>query len=722
MRSLSQYLCALLLLLSLLSADAQPTIESLDEGDPNNALRVQLGLIARGSPDSIILRFAPSKPGAWLIGNKVGYRIERADLRADSSVSPFRPLLDSALKPWTAERWIAYSESHPDINDPNHVDYVGIAFTLLNQYGEEGSERTDYSSNEMESISERKGELDMRFSIAMLAVDRNTDAADGLGLRFVDRTVKAGQTYVYRIYLADDPGIYLIDTGIVHVKAEHKKLSVQSDLIAEGGEKRILISWKADPQYSSYFVERSDNGENFKRLNALPLVTLRPSQPTATDIELFQDSTVINYKPYIYRVYGTTAFADEQLVGEVSGMARDDVPPENPFLPNPVHDAGRKVVVRWEMEEPVATDLAGFNVGRSTSEAGPFMSLTPTLLSPTTQEIIDTTFLMNGTNYYIVEAVDTAGNVSRSNSAYVALIDSLPPAAPQWVDGRMDSNGVVTLRLRSNTEVDLRGYRLLRANAPDHEFSVVIESFGEDKYSQTDTLFRDTVEMHTLTRYVYYQAVALDRNFNESNPSVVFAIPRPDIVPPTGPVITDVVVTDTSVQLQYISSSSDDVAYQSLFRSIGEEGEWDSIARINRHDSIFIDRDVEPNVVYRYAMLAVDSSGLQSDLSMSVSGRPYDTGIRPGVTQLRAAYDSTKKEVELEWEYGGLQENYWFVIYRANADGQLRQFARTSSRARTFVDTENFGIGSTGIYAVRVVTSSGAQSKIDDRVSVLLPR
>jgi hypothetical protein len=315
-----------------------------------------------------------------------------------------------------------------------------------------------------------------------------------------------------------------------------------------------------------------------------------------------------------------------------------------------------------------------------------------------------------------VEAIDNAGNISRSNSAYVALTDSTPPIMPRWIDGVMDSNGVVTLRLRANRERDLMGYRLLRANAPDHEFSVAIESFGGEMPERaTDTLYRDTVAVRTLTRSVYYRAVALDRNYNESEPSTVLAVRRPDVVPPVSPAITDVFVTDSSVQLRFAASSSEDVAYQMVQRRAQGTTSWDSIARAGSADTLFVDRAAKRNITYEYAMLAVDSSGLRSELSMAVLARPYDPGVRPGVVGVEAAYDPSRRAVTLRWEYGALDEDFWFIVYRTGEDGMLRSHARVSPAQRSFVDADPGPRGTTVGYAVRAVAGSGAQSPISPK-------
>jgi len=293
-----------------------------------------------------------------------------------------------------------------------------------------------------------------------------------------------------------------------------------------------------------------------------------------------------------------------------------------------------------------------------------------------------------------------------------------------WVDGKMDSAGIVTLRLRARPEADLLGYRILRANSPDHEFSVRLESFNDNNsYGTNDTLYSDTVDIATLTKNVYYRVTALDKNHNESAMSTILAVPRPDVIAPVPPVIRDVRMTDTSVILGIIPSTSEDAAWHIVYRRVGEGAALDSVARLGSRDTLYVDSDVSKSTAYWYSMRAVDSSGLRSDLSPSVVGRPYETDTRPEVQNLTARYDATRRVVVLQWDYPARSEDFWFVVYRAGTGTQLRQFARLTSADRTYTDNAPLQReDGTAVYAVRVVARSGSESKLEPKVQVTIGR
>ena len=77
-----------------------------------NPRKTTIQVITRVDADSVILRWAPSTAGGWVIANKIGYVVERIQLEADKDFDPsnYKKLNDSPLKPLSLENWKSSSE------------------------------------------------------------------------------------------------------------------------------------------------------------------------------------------------------------------------------------------------------------------------------------------------------------------------------------------------------------------------------------------------------------------------------------------------------------------------------------------------------------------------------------------------------------------------------------------------------------------------------------
>ncbi len=690
----------------------------------NFSKKFQIGLTARSYGDSVYLRWVLTDPIAWRMFKANGLIIERAKVNSDGSAGRYERLITEPIKPWSIEKWEEYFNSRGEL-DQTQLDNEAVAFILA--IGEESDEdltppQQEEEKDFLKSITEKKSGQEWGLLLTLLAANNSLTAAEGLGLFYVDRNVVPNETYSYKIYSEVKTELYSYDTTSIVVKnTSYEPKSFLQKLEAKENEGSIEIIWKQNEQFSTFNVERSEDGATFKRLNDAPLLTLKAEPDSVDGLDSFLDTLVINYKPYIYRVYAKTVFADEVLIGEIKAMGRDRTPPEQPFVPQPIHISDREVKITWKMADPPAKDLAGFYVGRDSLINGSFKPIHSGMLPPSTSEFIDKSFSLSGYNFYLVEAVDTAGNSSKSYPVYVVLNDTIPPSPPKWKEAFMDSNGVVTLRLIPNEEYDLMGYRILKANSPEHEFSSIIESFGEDMIDyRSFTEFRDTVELNTTTKYVYYRATALDLRYNESDFSAIIAVPRPDIVPPVAPVIIDAQASDKDITIQFIPSSSEDVRNHIIFKKQADEERWDTIAVLDAADSIFIDRDVKQNILYDYVMVAVDSSNLISDMSAAIQAKPYYLGILPEIKNFNAVYDDKHKVCNLSWEYENLPDVY-FVVYRSYENEPMRRYKTIKlSDIRIFADNDFAnGIGKY-FYAIKAFNNLNAESVLSEKREILV--
>lgn len=706
------YLIALFFLLSTLSSFSQPN---------NETYQLKIALTARSYGDSIYLRWAVTNPTAWRLFKENGFILERAKLLSDGKVDKYIKLSTEPIKPWSEDRWMEYFETRT-VTSEGGIDNEDIAYLLGigEKTDEDNIQLPPENEDFLKSIKEKRSAQEWALLLVLIATNNSRIAAEGLGLFYVDKDVKENETYSYRIYSNYKSSLYKFDTTYFTIKNEkfEPKKYYQS-LSANENDGSIEIIWKTDPQFSTYNIERSEDKKSYKRLNDSPLLTLRSAASDSLNLDSYIDTTIINYKPYTYRVYAKTVFADEILLGEITAIGRDRTPPEQPFVSQPSHIEDNKVKITWKMTDPPARDLAGFYVGRDSLIDGQFKPIHKDPLAKNTREFIDTTFSRNGYNFYVVTAFDTAGNRSFSYPVYVVLNDTTPPAPPRWKEAFMDSNGIVTLRLEPNNEFDLMGYRILKANSPDHEFSSIIESFDPDSSElKFKTEFRDTVELYTTTKFVYYRATALDNRFNESDFSDIIAVRRPDIVPPVAPVLTDAKVTEKDITLFFIPSPSEDVRNHYLLRKLADSKKWDTLAILKALDSLYTDKNVEPNILYQYALFAVDSSNLKSDLSFILEARPYNIGALPEIRNFIITYDEKNKLAILNWDYDNLS-NISFVIYKSyNTQPLVIYKIITDTNERIF--TDNVFSNGSGVYkyAMKVYDKFGGESKLTEVKSV----
>ncbi len=663
-----------------------------------------LTLLAWPSPNEIALRWAPATPRLWHHGNTVGYTVERLTVLPTGEPDPagFKRLTPVPLKAWPLAEWKARV-------DRNNT-YAGVAVQAL--YGQSFIPK---GTSAVAELRNRADDFMNRFTFCLFAADLSPEVAEGLGLRYVDRDVVSGTEYLYRVFFTTPLTDMEPDTAYVLVKAgPSPEIVPPQQVTLRPGDGSLSLVWpigKIFNRYTAYWVERSDDGgRSFKRLHTHPLVFLRNKnqpEPVAT----FIDSSVVNYKRYTYRLYGIIPFGRLSPPAEVIGFARDLTPPKPPRLVEGKHVRESTVRLRWQFDGAPSRDLAGFRIGISNSADGPFELDLDKTLPDTARQALDSRALSNQRNYYVVVALDTAGNASSSMPLYVHLIDSIPPAPPVGLQGEADSTGIVHLRWNLGVEPDLFGYRVYRANQPDHEFTLLTG------FPVSDTVFVDTVQVHTLSRAVYYRVRALDRNYNPSPFSEILRVPLPDLIRPVAPVFRRVTATDSSVILEWVPSSSQDVVRQILYRRRADLSDWAVLDTLNAHVGRYEDRFVIQKTTYHYTVQAQDSSGLLSPRALPVQARAYDPGVRPGITGLTAEVDTAKKVIRLRWRYPNAPPGErWFQVYRAVAGEPLMVYENvgdgTIFEDRDVLGWERFK------YAVQVRYRDGGRSVLSRPVEV----
>ncbi len=559
----------------------------------------------------------------------------------------------------------------------------------------------------LEYLKEVTDNEDRMYLYLLLASLKYPELAKDIGILGIDTTAKKGKTYYYRVKPLAKFTYYEVSCKPIKIVTGAKKDYTKKIEVIQG-DGTLGFNWERT-DLIGYFVERKAYNETeYKPMHKGIQFTSRPKGYKGETKSAFDDKGLVNYKPYSYRFYANTFWGEKVLFGEVTAHSVDKTPPPAPFLPQPKHTKPDEVTIKWEVKKE-APDLFGFVVARGTSPNGEFKVLHNRILPKTTRTFIDKSFRTDTLNYYLVQAIDTARNISSSNSALVVIIDSIPPKKPEFIKTTIDKKGVVRLVLKKGTEKDLMGYRVFKANSPKHEFSVIYEGFKhKGALDSVPTLLTDTTTLQTLTPYVYYKVKALDTHYNESEFSEMVKLKRPDTIPPSTPVFTKVLVSKDKVTLHFSQSESEDVVGQYLYRKINRVAEWQLLDTLAKGQKEYVDSKVTKKITYYYSMRAKDDSNLYSPYATPVFARPYDNGVRPPITNLRIT--EQEKNAKLTWEYAEKNADTFFVIYKSNDKGQLIQYERTTELQMEVPKNASYGI--------KVFTKDGGQSKISETVKL----
>ncbi|MBL7953230.1 MAG: fibronectin type III domain-containing protein [Flavobacteriales bacterium] len=644
--------------------------------------------IAYNAKDSIVVRWAPSTIEAWERFNRYGCRIERIDVSSKERLATI--LNTDTLKPISLE---ALKQRLPQNT------YAPIIAQAL--YGKDMAPNTSDLRAQMDAADQ----VALRWSLCGLYADIDPAIANALGYRWVDKDVNATGYYLYRV-ITLDPERW--DTAMVAVDRKQGFDAVPHGPSVTALEKEgsIALRWERElvfGSFSAYWIERRQNNAPWQRLNNVPFVPM-DNERGAAPYYTYTDTTIArDYTAYDYRVIGITPFGMVSTEAPmVSAMGRDRTAPPSPEM-KAVKDENGRLVVHWE-QPAGATDLKGFRVEKTHHAQAAYVPLHRGLLPPSARQFADTSKFLIAENHFRVWAVDTSGNESVSLSGYGTLVDSIAPAPPANLHGSIDTAGVVTVHWPLGKENDILGYRVFFANAADHNFNNLSPEPIQD------TVFSDTIPLRTLTKHIYYRVVAVDRNFNHSAMSATLTLLKPDVVAPVAPVFERYAVSDSSVVLHFVPSSSSDVARHRLLRRSDRDTTWREVTAWATHEDrrTWTDRTVEAPSAYTYVMLAMDSADNASPRSVPLEVRLNAQPQRPAVDAVFAT--PMDQMVQVRWTAPPKPVKH-YVIYRSKNGTPGTSIASATADATTYTDIRVPGKGSYR-YAVKAVYADGGSSRI----------
>ena len=676
MKLISTILTSVILLAQVLTASAQTPARS------------SIAALCKPGKNQIELRWSPLVYDAWQLGNKGGYMIERYTiLRKGKLVDPAerKVLTDKPVSLAPISEW----EQHEDDK------YAMIAGECI--FGETEIEDTGFLP--MKAYRKRQDE-ERRIGFALFSADMSITAARLSGLYYKDTDVKADEKYLYNIYFAQYDSLFT-DTAYVFTGiAEYRPVTAPSAPYSYCNKKSIVVWWQLSSveKFNSYYVERSDdNGKTFNRITESPIAI---SMQVRSDKLFYADTLVENSGNYQYRIVGVDSFGEESPASPPV-KTKKVIPIEND--PNftsvePVNN--NSVVLTWNYDTDA--DITGFKIYRSKSSEGS-KTLIFTGTDPMQRTFTDKSPLYD--NYYFLSAYNNMTERVNPFPFYAQLVDSIPPEPPAAPSGYCDSLGLVHISWHPHPDPDVVGYRLHRSNSADINYMMCARDMI------ADTFYVDTINLNTLSKYVYYKLSAVDGRDNQSQLSAPAAVARYDSIAPVAPEIDNLIYQKNKVVLSFVPSPSNDVQKYLIFRKKPNDAQFDTLASVSSSETAYADPTALAGQKYHYAVQAVDNSGLASAMAKKSFSVPQN---KDDAVQLKKKVDGNV--LTLSWTSSFNKQPGYVIVYRQVDDKPLQTYSQLNDKG-SFTDN-GLVLGSSYMYCVRLVFSDGTESPLSNEIKI----
>ncbi|MFA5423480.1 MAG: glycoside hydrolase family 30 beta sandwich domain-containing protein, partial [Phycisphaerae bacterium] len=374
-------------------------------------------------------------------------------------------------------------------------------------------------------------------------------------------------------------------------------------LAATAGDGTVLLNWddNGEEDFAFYNVKRSEtSGSGYSTI--------------AADVAVseYTDNTVTNDTTYYYVVTAVDTSDNES-----GNSSEDSATPEDttaPAAPTGLSATAGDGTVSLNWDDNGETDLAGYNVKRSTTQGSGYSSIATDVA---TSDYTDNTVTNGTTYYYVVTAVDESDNESgNSDEDSATPIDTTAPAAPANLS-TSGSDGFVSLDWADNTEPDLDGYNVYRSTTQGSGYSPIATDV-------TDSDYLDNAVTNGTT--YYYVVTAIDNLSNESDNSNEASATPQDSTAPAAPVNLTAAAGNESVSLDWNDNIEPDLASYNIYRSDYSGGGYVLIDSTLAGDSQYVDNGATNFVTSYYVVTAVDGDDNESGNSNEASATPvYQT-------------------------------------------------------------------------------------------------
>ncbi|GAA3509204.1 hypothetical protein GCM10022393_21810 [Aquimarina addita] len=661
------------------------------EKEPEPQKKIVVKAFAK--PGAILLRWAVTDKYAWKYSNQYGFIVERTTVLRDGKplTSPEKRILfGDTIKPRPPKDW----ESLVRTNDMAAVAaqaIYGATFQVNNK-----------EENELLQVFYESEELDRRFGFSLFAIDQDFEVAQYAGLGFVDTDVKENEKYLYNIKSAIPEDRMTVEpSGVFISTKDTEALPQPTDFFGYFYENAFVLVWEYDqllPYYTAYNLERSEDGTAFEKINEVPITKLADTPYSGVS---YTDSIPQYGKKYWYRIVGINYFNETSPPSEATALIGFKEIKAEPIFASANITSENQVALEWTFAEEELWKLNKYELLRAKTAIGPYKTVLDSI-APDQKKV--TYGPLSNINYFKLKAVGKHQDFKESPPTMVQPVDSIPPNKPEGMKGVIDTLGIVTLQWKKNTELDLKGYTILRAYRKDQEFTKLT------KRNLRNETYIDSIDMTSFDKAVYYRLIAEDHRYNESIPSDTLILVKPDRIPPTSPVFKTYEIKNGIVNLSWINSSSDDWASTIVYRRDTSDSipqPWKKVFETPYSNvTQFADIETIPGKKYAYTLITVDQSKLESEPTPAVVMDIPIQLIKPGVKGLYAKVDREQKLIQLVWNLKA-KDAVEIQVYRKSNKEPFTLYQRLDPETNRWID-QRLTANTTYTYAFKPVFKDGS--------------
>lgn len=421
-------------------------------------------------------------------------------------------------------------------------------------------------------------------------------------MHFLDDNLRLNESFAYKVTAIGATGAESEFSAVVTGKtaiAPNPPIFIS----VEPNIKSALLTWMARPA-----VSQTDKG--------LIPAGYKIYRKKSTDQDFTEVATVkadvLNYKDTALEdkttyTYALSAFNSDMVESELSSQLQVHTYGWIGSLKAESHKI-RTVPLSWQALRYEVVE--GYVLYRSKDKDSNYRKIA-TIRGRTDTSYTDTKLADNTTYWYKVSAYNKDGLETDPSEPVSATTRDIPPT-PQNLSAKSNQPRKVTLtwQLLTNPEDEIEGYNIYRAETESGPF-VKIDDVSKRKSSYVD----DNKPLKDNT--VYYYKISAYNSVNAES-SLSQAVSAKTKALPSAPAsLKAQEITQGSVKLTWTKSPEPDVMEYQVLRKRTDEKDFDRLRTVKEAE--YIDTSAKDNTEYIYAVRAVDTDGLISELSETVT-------------------------------------------------------------------------------------------------------